>query len=302
MTGAPTRLAELIDPDSTLTRLGGGFGFTEGPVWVAADDCLLFSDIPGDARWRWTAERGMELVARPTFKANGMCLDVDGNLLVCEHVSRLPRSLPWRDARAACVSLQGAGILNSPNDVVTRAADGSIYITDPASGRRDDRMGRMRSRDLDFQGVFRLAPGEPELELALPEDEFERPNGLCFSPDESVLYINDSGRGTVKAFDVGPDGSLSNGRVLHEGIGTGVPGSGNVDGMECDELGNIWVTGPGGAWVLTPEGEHLGTIATPAVAGSLSFGGADRRTLFLMTSDSVHSVGTTVRGARLPPG
>jgi gluconolactonase len=135
----------------------------------------------------------------------------------------------------------------------------------------------------------------------LPEDQFDLPNGLCFSPDESVLYINDSTKKTVSGFDVAPDGSLSGGRLLHSGIGTGVPGQGNVDGMECDVHGNIWVTGPGGVWVLTPEGEHLGTVPVPEVVGSLCWGGEDLHTLFLMSSTTVHSVRTLVAPAPLPP-
>ena len=291
---------ELVDPAATLTQIGSGYEFTEGPVWVPAEGALLFSDIPGDARWRWTPQRGMELAARPTFKANGMCLDSDGQLIVCEQGSSCLVRL--RDGVRELLAYHYRGrYLNSPNDVVTRGADGSIYFTDPPSGRRTDWIGWQRSRDLEFQGVFRLPPGGGELELVVAEDEFDRPNGVCFSPDESLLYINDSGRGQVKVFDVALDGSLANARVIHEGIGTGVPGTGNVDGMECDEHGNVWVTGPGGVWVLSAQGEHLGTLAAPETVGSLCWGGADMHTLFLMSSTTVHMVSTIVGPAPLPP-
>jgi len=294
------RFEELVEAGAPLTRIGSGYGFTEGPVWVAAERCLLFSDIPGDARWRWSAERGVELVARPTFKGNGQCLDASANLIVCEHVSS--SLVRFHDGRRELLAFHHEGAyLNSPNDVVTRRADGSLYFTDPPSGRRDDWIGSKRTRDLDFNGVFRFTPADGGLSLAVAEDEFDRPNGLCFSPDESVLYINDSPRGHVKAFDVAADGSLANARVIADGIGTGVPGTGIVDGMECDELGNVWVTGPGGVWVLAPEGEHLGTVPTPEVTGSLCFGGDDLRTLFLMTSTTAHCVRTLVAGVRLPP-
>ena len=293
-------LAELVDPAAELRCLGTGFQFTEGPVWSSAERCLYFSDIPGDARWRWSEAGGMELVERPTFKGNGMAYDVDGHLLVCEQVSSCLVRL--RDGKRELVAFHYQGkYLNSPNDVVVRARDGSIYFTDPDYGRWNDWIGQERSRDLDFRGVYRVPRGGGDCQLVVAEDEFDQPNGLCFSPDESLLYVNDSSRCHVKVFEVADDGSLRNGRILHEGIGTGVPREGNVDGMECDELGNVWVTGPGGVWVLTPEGEHLGTVPTPEVCGSLAWGGDDMRSLFLMTTTSVHVIETIVGPAPLPP-
>jgi gluconolactonase len=294
------RLEALIDPDAPMTQIGSGFAFTEGPVWVAADGCLLFSDIPGDARWRWSPAGGMELVARPTFKANGMCLDTDGHLIVCEHVSSSVVRI--RDGQRELLAFHYDGrYLNSPNDVVARASDGSLYFTDPAYGREDTEVGAVRSRDLDFEGVYRIPPGGGEIELVVARNEFTKPNGLCFSPDGSTLYINDTAIGVVKVFDVATDGSLSNARVLHGDIGTGERGTGNVDGMECDELGNVWVTGPGGIWVLTPEGEHLGTVAVPENVASLCWGGDDMHTLFLTSTTTVRAVATIVGPARLPP-
>jgi gluconolactonase len=295
-------LDSLIDRDAHLTCLGTGYEFTEGPVWVAAESALYFSDIPGDTRWRWTESAGMELAERPTFKGNGMALDNDGRILVCEQVSScLVRLVPGLGRQLVAYHYQGT-YLNSPNDVVTRGSDGSIYFTDPDYGRWNDWIGQERSKDgLGFRGVFRVPPGEGELQLVVERDEFDEPNGLCFSPDESVLYVNDSAARNVKAFDVAPDGSLGPSRIVAEGIGTGVPREGNVDGMECDELGNVWVTGPGGVWVLTPKGEHLGTVATPEVCGSHCWGGDDMRSLFLMTSTSVHVVETIVGPAPLPP-
>jgi gluconolactonase len=299
--------ADLIDPDAELTCLGTGYEFTEGPVWVPAEKALLFSDIPGDTRWRWTQQGGMEVDLRPTFKGNGMALDSDGNLLVCEQVSSC--LVRFRGGRRELVAFHHGGVyLNSPNDVITRGADGSIYFTDPDYGRWNDWIGCERSKDgstsvsgLGFRGLYRVPPGGGDLELLVGEDEFEEPNGLCFSPDERLLYVNDSSARNVKVFDVSADGSLGPSRVIAEGIGTGVPREGNVDGMECDELGNVWVTGPGGVWVLTPDGEHIGTVATPEVCGSLCWGGEDLRSLFLMTSTTVHVTRTKVGPAPLPP-
>jgi gluconolactonase len=292
----------LIEPDAELRLLGEGYEFTEGPVWVAAEQALYFSDIPGDARWRWTEQRGMELAQQPTFKGNGMALDNDGNILVCEQVSSCLVRLRADGGRDLVAYHYRGKYLNSPNDVVVRGSDGSIYFTDPDYGRWNDWIGQERSRNgVGFRGVWRVAPGAAELELLVPDDEFDQPNGLCFSPDESLLYVNDSAARNVKVFDVAADGSLGPSRLVREGVGTGVPREGNVDGMECDEHGNVWVTGPGGVWVLTPEGDHLGTVATPEVCGSLCWGGPDLHTLFLMTYTTVHSVRTLVGPAPLPP-
>jgi gluconolactonase len=294
-------LASLIDPDAELRQIGSGYQFTEGPVWVDSEDCLLFSDIPGDTRWRWSGRDGMSVDLRPTFKANGMALDIDGNLLVCEQVtSSLVRF--HADGQRELVAYHHEGrYLNSPNDVVVRRVDGGIYFTDPDYGRWNDWIGQERTRDLDFRGLWRVPHAGGPVELLVARDEFDQPNGLCISPDESLLYVNDSARCHVKAFDVAPDGTLGGGRVLLAGIGTGVPRTGNVDGMECDELGNVWVTGTGGVWVIAPDGERLGVLSMPEVAGSLCWGGDDRRSLFVMTSTTAHVVPTIVRGAALPP-
>jgi gluconolactonase len=292
-------LATLLDHGAVPALLAEGFGFTEGPVWVAAEQCLLFSDMPGDTRWRWSEQRGVERVASPTFKGNGMCLDTEGHLLVCEQVSSC--LVRFRGARRELVAFHHRGsYLNSPNDVVVRGADGSIYFTDPPYGRMYATGGWIRSRELAFAGVFRVPPGGGEVELLLPEGEFDGPNGLCFSPDETILYVNDSDRHLVKAFDVATDGSLGNPRVLIDGVGGGA-GEAIVDGMECDERGNVWVTGPGGVWVISAGGERIGVIETPETCTSLTWGGADMRTLFLTTTSTLHTLATLVGPSPLPP-
>jgi gluconolactonase len=231
-----------------------------------------------------------------------MALDNDGHLLVCEQSgSCLVR---FRDGKRELVAHHYNGVyLNSPNDVVTRGSDGSIYFTDPDYGRWNDWIGQERTKNgVGFCAVFRVPPGGGDLQLVVAEDEFQYPNGLCFSPDEKRLYVNDSGSLQVKVFDVSDDGSLGPGRVIAKGVGLGGAGAGNCDGMECDEHGNVWVTGPGGVWVLTPEGERIGVVETPEVCGSLCWGGGDERnTLFLMTSTTAHMVTTLVGPAPLPP-
>jgi gluconolactonase len=153
-----------------------------------------------------------------------------------------------------------------------------------------------------LQGVFRIPPGggQDDIELVVDKNEFEMPNGICFSPDESLLYINDTPRAHIKAYDVHADGTLSNGRMFFEGIGSGVIEGGVTDGMKCDERGNIWVTGPNGVWVISAEAEHLGVISVPENTGNMTWGGDDWRTLFIASSTSLYAIRTKV-GPRHEP-
>jgi gluconolactonase len=290
---------ELIDEDAEVEQLGTGFTFTEGPLWHP-DGYLLFSDMPGDVRRRWTESEGVTEVANPSNKGNGMTWDLEGRLLVCEHVtSSLVRIHPdgTGSSREVLATHYDGKQLNSPNDVVVKS-DGTIYFTDPTYGRMPG-FGIEREQDIDIQGVYRIAPGGGDPELVV--DDFVQPNGLCFSLDESLLYVNDTDRAHIRVFEVQDDGSLANGRVLAEGIGTGDLDSGElVDGMKLDERGNIWVTGPEGVWVFGPDGEHLGTLEVPENVGNLNWGGPDWDWLFLPASTSMYRVKTKVSGNRLP--
>jgi gluconolactonase len=186
--------------------------------------------------------------------------------------------------------------LNSPNDVIV-ASDGSVIFTDPTYGRMPG-FGVEREQDLDFQGVYRLPAGGGDLQLLV--DDFGQPNGLCFSPDESLLYINDTERAHIRVFDVGADHQLSGSRVFAESIGDGdIAKGGLVDGMKIDEHGNVYVTGPAGIWVFSPEGEHLGTIEVPESTGNLNWGDDEWRSLFIPASTSVYRVRMKVGGNRL---
>jgi len=291
-------LEQLLDPDAEVERLATGFIFTEGPIWNAEGEFLLFSDMPGDVRRRWSERDGVEEVMRPANKCNGMVYDADGNLLVCEHVtSSLVREKPDGTRETIASHFRGKE-LQSPNDVVTRS-DGTIYFSDPWFGRVPV-FGVEREHDLDFQGVYRIAAGGGEPELAVAEDEFELPNGLCFSPDESLLYINDTHHALIRVYEVAADGTLSNGRLFFDEIGNGVIEEGIPDGMKCDERGNVWVTGPGGVWIINARGEHLGVLEVPENVGNLAWGGSDWRTLFIPSSTSVYRIQTKVASARLP--
>ncbi len=292
------QLAELIDPGADVERVATGFTFTEGPIWNQEGAFLLFSDMPGDARRRWSERDGVKEVMRPSNKCNGLVYDAAGNLLVCEHVtSTLVREHP-DGTRETIASHYRGKELNSPNDVITRS-DGTIYFSDPSFGRVPG-FGLERGQDLSFQGVYRIAPGGGDPELVVAEDEFEQPNGLCFSPDESLMYINDTPRALIRVYHVQPDGTLTDGRLFFEGIGNGVIAEGVPDGMKCDERGNVWVTGPGGVWVISPQAEHLGVIEVPENVGNLAWGGPDWKTLYMPSSTSLYRVPTKVASARLP--
>ena len=292
------KLRELIDSDAQVEQLATGFTFTEGPVWNPDGQFLLFSDMPGDTRRRWDEQNGVQEVAKPSNKGNGMTLH-EGRLLVCEHsTSSLVRMDPdgTGSGREVVASHYDGKELNSPNDVIVKN-DGAIYFSDPTYGRMPV-FGVEREQQLSFQGVYRIAPGGGDPELLV--DDFEQPNGLCFSPDESLLYINDTPRAHIRVFDVQPDGSIANGRMFFDNIGSGVIEEGIPDGMKCDERGNIYVTGPGGVWVISPEGEHLGVIEVPENVGNLTWGGPNWSDMYMPSSTSLYRIRLRVSGNRLP--
>jgi len=288
----------LIDPQAAVTRAGTGFIFTEGPVWHPLDHYLLFSDMPGDVRRRLDRS-GVREVARPSNKGNGMTYDAALNLVVCEHAtSSVARIAP--DGRREVLASHFEGReLNSPNDLCIRS-DGSIYFTDPWYGRMAG-FGVERPRELGWQGVFRIPPGSTSREPQLVTSRylFSQPNGLCFSPDECLLYINDTEQANIRVFDVRPDGSLSEGRMFATGIrDPGRPGL--PDGMKCDAEGNVWVTAPGGLWVYNPGGRLVGKVAIPEEAANMHWGGPDWRTLHVCATTSVYTIETRVGPRREP--
>jgi sugar lactone lactonase YvrE/nicotinamidase-related amidase len=286
------KLNELVGGE--LQQLATGFLFTEGPIWNKSGSFLLFSDMPGDVRRRWSEKEGIKEVMRPANKCNGMTYDDKGNLIVCEHAtSTLVRERP-DGKRETLASHYKKKELNSPNDVVV-GPDGSIYFSDPPFGRVPV-FGVPRDRQLDFQGVYRIPPGGGEPQLLF--DDFDVPNGLCFSPDNSLLYINDSTRAHIRVFDVKKDGTLSNGRMFFENIGSGDVEEGFPDGMKCDALGNIYVTGPSGIWVISPNAEFLGIIRVPEVVGNHTFGGPDWKELYICATTSLYRIQMKVASAK----
>ena len=285
------KIWDLISKDVEIKNLASGFQFTEGPIWHPHGHHLLFSDVPGDVRLQYTLDEKVKKVQKPSRKCNGMTYDADLNLIVCEHLTSsliLEGSAGHREVVAS--HFEGKE-LNSPNDVCLRS-DGSIYFSDPTYGRMPG-FGEQRSQELNFQGVYRVSP-ERILELVVEKDCYEQPNGLCFSPDESLLYINDSPRALIDVYQVALDGSLYGRKRFAENIGDGSIEGGIPDGMKCDEFGNIWVTGPKGLWIFNPEGKLIAIVEIPEHTANLHWGGTNWRTLFVTASTSVYAICTKV--------
>ncbi len=293
-------LHALIAPDASIERIAGGLTFTEGPVWRGAH--LLFSDIPNKriVRWRRLPE-GPELTTFATGMSNGLTLDRQGRVLAAEHDGRRVTRVADDGSRTVLAERFQGKRLNSPNDIVVRS-DGSIYFTDPPYAVQPSTPGVPRpagwwtkpipGKEQPCHGLYRLAPDGT---LHLLVDDFALPNGLAFSPDESVLYVDDSAHKHIRAFSVHPDGTLTNGRLLLDMASDdpGVP-----DGLKVDGHGNVFCTGPGGVWVCRPDGALLGRIVLPELPANLAWG-EDGSVLFLTARTSVYRLATTTRGALL---
>jgi len=293
-------LHDLVAPDAPIERIAGGLGFTEGPVW--RDTYLLFSDSPNKriACWRRLPE-GPELTTYATGMSNGLTLDRQGRVLAAGHDGRCVSRVVDDGTRTVLAEQFQGKRLNSPNDIVVKS-DGSIYFTDPPYAIQPSTPGMPRpegwwtapipGKELPYNGVYRLTTDGT---LHLLVDDFALPNGLAFSPDESVLYIDDSAHKHIRAFDGRPDGTLSNSRILLDmsSEDPGVP-----DGFKVDVHGNVFCTGPGGVWVCRSNGELLGRIVLPELPANLAWG-EDGSVLFLTARTSVYRLPTKTRGALL---
>ncbi len=282
-------LSELIDPGAEVEQLATGLGFLEGPVWDAPNRRLLVSDVPGDARHAWSEDAGLVELLRPTGKANGMAFGPRGHLFVCHHawsnVTRIDH-----DGIETIVAKEYEGwALNSPNDVTVRS-DGLVFFTDPPYGRLHPDHGVPRPMELDHRGIYSLRWETRELRLL--NEDFEAPNGLCFSADEQTLYVNDSEKRDIHRFSVAEDGTLTACECLATIPVDDSLGPGNPDGMKIDERGNIWVSGPGGIWVLSPDGERLGIVRIPEDTANFAWG--EEGDLYVCATTSLYRVRTKV--------
>lgn len=283
------RFTAVVGRSVEFEKIAGDCLFTEGPLWHPRERYLLWSDMPGDHLRRWSAQDGVTTFRKPCHKSNGLTWDREGRLLVCEHgSSQVTRT--ERDGRSTTLASHYEGKeLNSPNDLVC-GADGAIYFSDPPYGRAEY-YGVPRPRQLAFQGVYKVGPGPRSPVLLV--DDFDRPNGLCFSLDGRRLFINDTARQHIRVFDVAAGGGLTGGAVWAETKGEG---NGAPDGMKLDSAGNLYCTGPGGIHVFAPDATALGVIRVPEHAANMAFGDDDLRSLYITASTSVYRIRVQVPG------
>ena len=276
---------DILDDSAKLEKLAGDFQFIEGPIWHP-DGFLLFSDIPANIIYKFASNQQVEVFRRPSGNANGNTLDKENRLLTAENENRRV-SRTEKDGKVITLADRYEGKrLNSPNDLVVKS-DGSIYFTDPSYGVSKDQ------EELGFYGVYRLAA---DGKLTLLVKDLVLPNGIAFSPDEQKLYVNNSEARYIAVYDVKPDGTVTNERLfadLKDASQGGVP-----DGLKVDLEGNVYSTGPGGVWILSPDGKLLGKISVPETATNLAWGESDRKTLYITGSTSLYRIRLKIAGVR----
>ncbi len=307
-------LDDIVPANAKVEKVAGNFGFSEGPVWVRSGGFLIFSDIPANVINKWnpadgkvsvfldksgftgpdaTGVGGEQTNAQGAtiylIGSNGVTLDPQGrvtfNAMGDRQVVRVEA-----DGRRTVLASQFEGKrLNSTNDLVYKR-NGSLYFTDPPSGlrqRNDD-----PKKELPFNGVYLLKGGK----LQLLAKDLANPNGIALSPDEKILYVNSSADRKIFRFDVQADDTVTNGRLIVDMSAEKLPG--NPDGMKVDEKGNLYSTGAGGIWVMSPQGKHLGTLVFPEQPANLAFGDADGKTLYVTARSSVYRIRLNVPGVR----
>ena len=286
-------LDRIVAPNAEIKELASGFGGdrgpAEGPVWWKEEGCLLFSDIHNSRRMKWEPSGKVSVFLEPTNQANGLTWDIQGRLLACEHQTRRVTRRELDGSLTVVANNYRGRRLNRPNDVVVKS-DGNIYFTDPGFPTP--------GLDLDYNGVYQVTPDLGAVTLICWD--FSRPNGLAFSPDESVLYINDTRRRHIRAFDLEPNGMplIATDRVFCD-LGGERPG--NPDGMKVDTQGNVYCGGSGGIWIMDPSGQHLGTIVHGAPGTTnLAWGGDDWKTLFFTTRNTLGSIQMNIPGIPVP--
>jgi len=286
---------KLVLPNGWVERLHTGMRWAEGPVWFGDGGYVVWSDIPNDRMLQWVDGLGVRTFRQPSNYANGNTRDLEGRLITCEHGARRVTRTEI-DGRITVLADRYKGKrLNSPNDVAVKS-DGTIWFTDPPYGIMNDYEGHKADMELDGCYVFRLDPRAGELTVVA--DDFVRPNGIAFSPDERRLYVSDTsishdpnGNRHIRVFDVDEKGRLSNGRVF------AVVTPGCSDGFRLDTAGNVWTSAGDGVHCYAPDGTLLGKIRIPEAVSNLCFGGPKRNRLFITATTSLYSVYVGVNGA-----
>lgn len=288
----------LVLPNAPLERLGDGYRWLEGPVWFADLDCLLVSDLPNNRILRWTDSGGVSVFREPSNFANGHTRDREGRLLGCSHRGRSVTRTELDGRITVLADRYDGKRLNAPNDIVCKS-DGTIWFSDPHYGINTDYEGGKQEPELPAN-LYRLDPRDGLLTVVA--DDFEGPNGLCFSPDERLLYVCESGLQFapepvqhIRVFDLDENGrALRNGRVFHKIV------PGFADGIRCDEAGRVWSSAADGVHCLDPSGALLGKIKVPFTVSNLTFGGRNRCRLFVCASHTLYAIYTNTRGVERP--
>ena len=284
----------IVGKSPPLDVIARNIIFGEGPVWDERNQQFFFTDIIGDTIWRWKQRGGLKPILRPSVKANGMALDRENRLVVAGWGGRTVFRFEQDGSRTTLASRWEGKKLNSPNDIVVKS-DGSIWFTDPPGGLLNVGMvGDDLQKYLDVQGVFRISPDGKAMTLVAGDNVY--PNGLCFSPDEQLLYVNCSRERVIRVYDVKPDGGLGQGRLFHRYTS---PERGVPDGMKCDVEGNVYCTGPGGIYVHDTAGKVLARVKTPGHhPTNFAWGDDDWRSLYITMIGSV--VRTRLKIAGVP--
>jgi gluconolactonase len=312
-------LDALISPDAKLEKIAGGFGFTEGALWVPVGEggYLLFTDIPGNVIYKWTPDgnvsvhmekcgyRGVDIwrvgfmqtngkkPGEPGFEefpmigCNGLTLDRQGRLVIATWAGRSIDRIEHNGKRTVLADRWEGKRFGGTNDVVVKK-DGTIYFTDGFGGLRQRE--KDPGREIFTNGVYMIRNGQVTRVIG----DMPNTNGVVFSPDEKILYANGSRDRNIRAYDVNPDGTLSNGRMFIDLNSDPAPGI--TDGLRVDVNGNLWETGPGGIWIISPAGKHLGTILLPELGANVEFGDADRKTLYIAARTSIYRIRVNIPG------
>ncbi len=288
----------LVHPDATIEILANGFYWSEGPLWIDELQSVIFSDVPANKIYAWNEKEGLSLYLSSSGHSgtentnsdrgsNGLLLDPDNKLLVCQHgdrrIARMDADLKNPQAQFTTIAETYNGMkFNSPNDLVMDRA-GNIYFTDPPYGRPENETG-----EIGINGVFKVTPDKKVILLV---DTLSRPNGIALSPDEKTLYVNhsDQDNAVLYSYEIAADGSLKNGKILFDFQALAQNATGLPDGLKVHTSGNIFTTGPGGVHIISPEGKHLGLIRTAKATANCAFD-SNQKYLYMTTTDMLMRV------------